>query len=74
MDSTIYGILTGICQDGSFSLYNPYLSKNFKSLTDYEISFGPISNDTIAEDNCIIFKDIQFVQNKKNILKILNFF
>ena len=64
MDNTIYGILSGYCPIGSFSLYNPYLSKNFKSLTDYEISLGSILNAAIAEDSCALFNDISLSKVK----------
>ena len=64
MDSFIYGILSGYCPNGSFSFYNPYLSKNFKSETDYIISVGPLKNAAIATDNCTLYNDLNLTSIK----------
>ena len=63
MDSFIYSILSGYCPNNSFSSYNPYLSKNFKTETDYIISVGIINNAAIGTDNCTFYNDLNLSNN-----------
>jgi len=65
MDNTIYGILSGYCQESSNSSYNPYLSQNLKIKSGYFISVGSIYNAAIAEDNCTIYNNLNLTRKKE---------
>ena len=71
MDSTIYGILSGYCPEGSYSSYNPYLSQNLKMKSGYFISIGPINNAAIVEDNCTIYNNLNLTRKREIELEFL---
>ena len=68
MDNTLYSLLSGYCPNESISYYNPYFSQNFKNLTEYIITVGPIINGAIAKDNCSFYNElnlsgIKYIEN-----------
>ena len=58
MDNTLYPVLSGYCPNESISSYNPNLSQNFKNLTEYIVTVGPIINGAIAKDNCSFYNEL----------------
>ena len=64
METTVIAILSDFCPNGSISLYNPHLSKNFKNYSDYLISIGPINNAAIVKDNCTFYNDINLTKKE----------
>ena len=71
MDSTIYGILSGYCPEGSYSSYNPYISQNLKMKSGYFISIGSINNAAIVEDNCTIYNNLNLTRKREIELEFL---